>query len=365
MPRLPAFMWWNRPVSPAVARPEAVGHVAVRPLDLHDVGAEVGEDPPDVRAGDRLREVEDAAAGQRARGFPHAAAAYGTIGRDRAGRGARGAAVRGEGRARQRRGVGDRPGDRPAGRRRGRHGGRRRRRRRRACSRCRTELGDAVGTFVGDVTVEADAEALVALAVDRFGGLDVAFHVAGASRAALIVDLTEEDWDFTVDLCLKGVFFGIKHAARRMIEQGRGGAIVNIASLNSRVPMFFGAAYSAAKAGVVSLGQSAALELGEHGIRVSTVSPGLTATPLVRPMTDVPAVHAAFMERIPLGRPATPEDIAASAHVPGQRRRRVRLRRQPLRRRRLGADRLSRPAPDVRRHPRQRRGAAESAEPPA
>jgi meso-butanediol dehydrogenase/(S,S)-butanediol dehydrogenase/diacetyl reductase len=109
------------------------------------------------------------------------------------------------------------------------------------------------------------------------------------------------------------VFFGIKHAARRMIEQGRGGAIVNIASLNSRVPMFFGAAYSAAKAGVASLGQSAALELGEHGIRVSTVSPGLTATPLVAPMTDVPAVHAAYMERIPLGRPASPADIAASA----------------------------------------------------
>jgi meso-butanediol dehydrogenase/(S,S)-butanediol dehydrogenase/diacetyl reductase len=175
------------------------------------------------------------------------------------------------------------------------------------------ELGDAVGTFVGDVTVEADAERLAALAVDRFGGLDAAFHVAGASRAALIIDLTEEDWDFTVDLCLKGVFFGIKHAARRMIDQGRGGAIVNIASLNSRVPMFFGAAYSAAKAGVVSLGQSAALELGEHGIRVTTVSPGLTATPLVAPITDVPAVHAAYMERIPLGRPASPEDIAASA----------------------------------------------------
>ena len=98
-----------------------------------------------------------------------------------------------------------------------------------------------------------------------------------------------------------------------MIAQGRGGAIVNIASLNSRVPMFFGAAYSAAKAGVVSLGQTAALELGEHGIRVSTVSPGLTATPLVRPMTDVASVEAAFIERIPLGRPATPEDIAASA----------------------------------------------------
>jgi len=175
------------------------------------------------------------------------------------------------------------------------------------------ELGDDVATLAGDVTVEADVAALVTLAVDRFGGLDAAFHVAGASRPGLIVDLAEDDWDFTVDLCLKGVFLGIKHAARRMIEQGRGGAIVNVASLNSRVPMFFGAAYSAAKAGVVSLGQTAALELGEHGIRVSTVSPGLTATPLVAPMTGVPGVTDAFVQRIPLGRPATPEDIAAAA----------------------------------------------------
>ncbi len=176
-----------------------------------------------------------------------------------------------------------------------------------------TALGDAVATLSGDVTVEADAAALVAHAVDRFGGLDAAFHVAGAARPGLLVDLSEEDWDFTVDLCLKGVFLGVKHAARRMIEQGRGGAIVNIASLNSRVPMFFGGAYSAAKAGVVSLGQTAALELGEHGIRVSTVSPGLTATPLVAPLTDVPGVREVFVQRIPLGRPATPEDIAAAA----------------------------------------------------
>jgi NAD(P)-dependent dehydrogenase (short-subunit alcohol dehydrogenase family) len=175
------------------------------------------------------------------------------------------------------------------------------------------ELGDRVAAVRCDVTAETDVEALVATCVERFGRLDAAFNVAGASRPALIVDQSEEDWDFTVDLCLKGVFFGVKHAARRMIAAGGGGAIVNIASLNSRVPMFFGSAYAAAKAGVVSLGQSAALELGEHGIRVSTVSPGLTDTPLVRPMTSLPRVHAAFMARIPLQRPATPEDIAASA----------------------------------------------------
>jgi NAD(P)-dependent dehydrogenase (short-subunit alcohol dehydrogenase family) len=174
------------------------------------------------------------------------------------------------------------------------------------------ELGDECVAVRCDVTNEDDVTALVAAAVESFGALHVGFNVAGASRAALIIDMTEEDWDFTVDLCLKGVFLSLKHEARQLIAQG-GGAIVNIASLNSRVPMFLGAAYSSAKAGVAMLGQSGALELAEHGIRVATVSPGLTATPLVTPMTSVAEVNAAFMDRIPLKRAATPDDIAATA----------------------------------------------------
>jgi NAD(P)-dependent dehydrogenase (short-subunit alcohol dehydrogenase family) len=175
------------------------------------------------------------------------------------------------------------------------------------------ELGERVLTARCDVTVESDVEGLVAAAADGFGAVDAMFNVAGASRPGLLTDMTEEDWDFTVDLCLKGVFFGVKHAARHMVSSGRAGAIVNIASLNSRVPMVYGAAYSAAKAGVASLTQSASIELGQHGIRVSTVSPGLTDTPLVRPMTSVEPVQAAFLDRIPLRRPAQPEEIAAAA----------------------------------------------------
>src|SRR3990170_6084344 len=92
-----------------------------------------------------------------------------------------------------------------------------------------------------DVTKEDDVEALVALADSRFGGLDIGFNVAGASRPDYIVDLAESDWDFTVDLCLKGVFLAMKHQARHMMKQGRG-AIVNVASLNAHVPMHAGAA---------------------------------------------------------------------------------------------------------------------------
>lgn len=175
------------------------------------------------------------------------------------------------------------------------------------------ELGDAVAAVHSDVTIEQDVAGLVSSCAQRYGSLDAIFNVAGNTRPALITDMTEQDWDFTVDLCLKGVFFGIKHAARQMTAAGRGGAIVNVASLNSRVPMVFGAAYSAAKAAVVSLTQTAAIELGDLGIRVTAVSPGLTATPLVAPLLDLPGAREAFIERIPLRRPAQPEDIAAAA----------------------------------------------------
>jgi NAD(P)-dependent dehydrogenase (short-subunit alcohol dehydrogenase family) len=163
-----------------------------------------------------------------------------------------------------------------------------------------------------DVTKEAEVEAAMALAVERFGGLDCAFNVAGASRPGYLVDLSEADWDFTVDLCLKGVFLCTKHAARRMLGHG-GGAIVNIASLNAHVPMHAGAAYASAKAGVEMLTKNAALELTPDRIRVNAVLPGLVETPLTRRHFENPEAHAAFLARIPAGRAAQPEDIAGPA----------------------------------------------------
>jgi NAD(P)-dependent dehydrogenase (short-subunit alcohol dehydrogenase family) len=174
------------------------------------------------------------------------------------------------------------------------------------------ELGDGFAGIEGDVTREASAEALVATAVAKFGSVDAAFNVAGGNRGGYIVDLAEADWDFTVDLCLKGVFLGMKHQARQMMRQGSG-SIVNIASLNAHVPMHAGSAYSAAKAGVEMLSRNGALELSEFGIRVNAILPGLVQTPLTRRLFDNPEVLAAFQQRIPMGRPAQPEEIAAPA----------------------------------------------------
>jgi NAD(P)-dependent dehydrogenase (short-subunit alcohol dehydrogenase family) len=174
-----------------------------------------------------------------------------------------------------------------------------------------THKGNLIGC-VTNVTKETDIVALVNKTVETFGGLDYAFNVAGASKPGAIVDQSEEDWDFTVDLCLKGVFLSVKHEARYMKEHG-GGAIVNVSSLNAHVPMFYGAAYSSAKAGVEMLTKNAALELTQYNIRVNAILPGLVATPLTSGLTNIAAINEAYMERIPMKRAADPAEMAGPA----------------------------------------------------
>jgi NAD(P)-dependent dehydrogenase (short-subunit alcohol dehydrogenase family) len=175
------------------------------------------------------------------------------------------------------------------------------------------ELGAASSPALLDVRQEKQVAAAVAQAGERLGPLDLGFNCAGLGAFCEIVDLSEDDWDTVVDVCLKGVFLSIKHQARAMIASGRGGAIVNIASLNSHVPMFGGAPYTCAKAGVEMLSRNAALELASRKIRVNTVSPGLTDTPLTAGFRDVTGAEEAFMARIPMQRWGSPEDMAAAA----------------------------------------------------
>jgi NAD(P)-dependent dehydrogenase (short-subunit alcohol dehydrogenase family) len=159
---------------------------------------------------------------------------------------------------------------------------------------------------------EARVATMVAETVERFGAPAAAFNVAGTNVLGDLVDLPEEDWDTVVDVCLKGVFLSLKHEARAMGEAG-GGAIVNVASLNSRVPFPGGGAYACAKAGVEMLTRNAARELAPRRIRVNAVSPGLTDTPLVAPIRQVPGAEAAYLERIPMERWGRPEEMAAAA----------------------------------------------------
>jgi NAD(P)-dependent dehydrogenase (short-subunit alcohol dehydrogenase family) len=175
------------------------------------------------------------------------------------------------------------------------------------------ELGESFAGVETDVTSEDAIAAMVATAVERFGGLHVGFNVAGGGGGGMLLDQTEADWRRVLDLCLTGVFLAMKHEARQLVAQGGGGAIVNISSLNSEVPMFGGSAYCSSKAGVAMLSQCGALEFGEHGIRVNTVSPGLTETPLTAPVLALDGARDAYLERIPLRRAGQPADMAASA----------------------------------------------------
>jgi NAD(P)-dependent dehydrogenase (short-subunit alcohol dehydrogenase family) len=173
------------------------------------------------------------------------------------------------------------------------------------------ELGDRFAATRADVRLEAEVEALVATAGDRFGGLDAAFNAACTGGGGLIANLEEEDWRWTLDVCLTGVLLAMKHEARALVARG-GGAIVNIASIHSQVPLASGSAYCAAKAGVAMLSKCGALELAEQNVRVNTVSPGLTDTPMTAGILSIPGVREAYLERIPVRRAATPEEIAAA-----------------------------------------------------
>jgi len=170
--------------------------------------------------------------------------------------------------------------------------------------------GVAVGVRC-DVTVEADVAALVAAAVEGLGRVDLAVNSAGVGTFAPIAEHPVEEWDRVLAICLTGVFLAVKHEGRAMRDAGRGGAIVNIASLNARQPAEGMAAYCSAKAGVAMLTEVAAMELGRHGIRVAGVAPGLVDTPLTSYARGT-GVEDAYRANTPLGRTGTVDDIAAA-----------------------------------------------------
>jgi NAD(P)-dependent dehydrogenase (short-subunit alcohol dehydrogenase family) len=175
------------------------------------------------------------------------------------------------------------------------------------------ELQSSFAGVVTDVTNEDDVATMVATAAGRFGALHAAFNVAGGGRGGAIVDLTEEDWDFTVDLVLKGTYLCTKHEARQMRDARVPGAIVNISSVNAFIPLFGGSNYAAGKAGVEMFTRNAALELAPAGIRVNAVLPGLVETPATEPFLDIAALRQDFVDRILVGRPASTWEIAGPA----------------------------------------------------
>ncbi len=170
----------------------------------------------------------------------------------------------------------------------------------------------AVGQ-IADATKESDVDALVARAVSEFGTIDAMFNVAGGSKFGTLLDISSEDFDFSVRLNLYSAFYGTRAAARQFIAEDKPGAVVNIASLNSILPSHLAVGYTTSKAGVAMLGRQAALELTDRNVRVNSVSPGLVATPLAQVLLESDTIREDYLSRIVAGRPAEPEEVAAVA----------------------------------------------------
>jgi 3-oxoacyl-[acyl-carrier protein] reductase len=165
-----------------------------------------------------------------------------------------------------------------------------------------------------DIRDEEAVERMVDQAFRRFGRLDIAFNNAGISGFCPVHLYPLEEWDRLVGVCLTGTFLCIKHAAIRLIAQGQGGSIINVASINAVQAAEGFAAYCSAKAGVAMLTKVSALELGRHGIRVNGIGPGVIRTPMTEmPLATVAGLEEAFIHEAPIGRIGVPEDVARLA----------------------------------------------------
>jgi NAD(P)-dependent dehydrogenase (short-subunit alcohol dehydrogenase family) len=164
-----------------------------------------------------------------------------------------------------------------------------------------------------DVTDEGAIESLVAAAVERFGRLDGMVNNAGVPGAfGPITEIDAEDWDYTIAVLLRSVFLGTKHAARAFRAAARGGSIVNVASVAGCSGGVGPQAYSAAKAAVINLTKTTAIELAADRVRVNAVAPGPVLTPL---LGEGPERQVRVREMLATSQPwpeaGRPEDVAA------------------------------------------------------
>jgi len=168
----------------------------------------------------------------------------------------------------------------------------------------------------GDISLEADAEALVAAAHEELGGIDVLLNNAGTSRRDAFLAITAQQWDRILAVNLRGMFLLAQAVSRRMVQQGSGGAIINMSSTNGIAGEGDYAHYNASKGGVLLLTKTMAVELGKHGIRVNALCPGYIKTPLnaaIAAGIGGEEFDAAYARRkIPLRRVGEAREVAAA-----------------------------------------------------
>jgi NAD(P)-dependent dehydrogenase (short-subunit alcohol dehydrogenase family) len=170
-----------------------------------------------------------------------------------------------------------------------------------------------------DVTLSSDINRVVNDVVRRFNGINILVNNAGVSTMSRVVDMKEEEWDFNMDVNAKGVFLCSKAVAKEMIRFGKGGKIVNIASMAGKTGAPYLAHYCASKFAVIGFTQSLALELAKHNINVNAICPGYVETQMQKrelvwesqlEKTTLETIKARYIETTPLGRLEQPKDVA-------------------------------------------------------
>ena len=171
------------------------------------------------------------------------------------------------------------------------------------------ELGNGALGVKANVLDKSEVENLFEKTIEKYGQVDIVVNNAGGTRDGLLVRLDEKDWDLVLDINLKGAFFVTKTAAKIMMKQ-RHGRIINITSVVGITGNAGQANYSASKAGLIGLTKSAAKELAGRNITVNAVAPGFIETEMTKALPE--AVQKAYLEKIALKRPGTPNDVAAA-----------------------------------------------------
>ena len=180
-----------------------------------------------------------------------------------------------------------------------------------------TQAGGVAKSVAVDVRIGTQVEQMVTETMRAFGRIDILFNNAGVYVPKNVVDTTEEEWDWVVDVCMKGVFFGCKYTIPHMIKNG-GGVIINTASGAGIEGVQRLGAYQAAKGGVVIMSKGIALDFARDKIRCVSICPGVIETPIGENCHQIPPgtsqqVYARSGFVHPLGRNGKPEEVAALA----------------------------------------------------
>ena len=176
------------------------------------------------------------------------------------------------------------------------------------------EAAGAAGHAVeADVSKVEQVQRMVGAAVEHFGRLDILVNNAGVEKNVPFWDVTEAEYDFVLDVNLKGVFFGIQAFVRHLRETGRKGKVINISSVHEELPFPHFASYCASKGGVKMLTRTLSVELAPLGVTLNSIAPGAFVTPINTALLQDKEKLAAVTKNIPLGRLGQPEEVAGLA----------------------------------------------------